>query len=402
MNTDQSTENKEEALVFSSKENIQQEVGVLEKKEDKLIVSEEIQKDPAVESKAQQYVQQLLDTSIDKAKRRDAVDNFGGRTTEKARHISAMLQQPIKNLKSSTIDGGGPIADGLIELTLQVEELDPLQLTETGGFSRLLGAILFFGKPIKKYFLKFENAQSVIERIIISLDVGRTQLLTDNKILAGDQVKLREMTIQLQKLIQIGQRMDEILAEKLDAEVLEEQEKTFIETELLFPLRQKLQDLHQQLLVNQQGYIAIEIIIRNNRELIRGVQRAKDVTITALQVAVTVALALHNQKIVLDKITALNETTDRLLSSTSQMLATQGVEIQKQASSTMLNMDNLRENFQILRSAVQELTSFRQKALPEMANAIVTMSHLAEEAEEEIKKMEKGDAVRDNVMVFDL
>jgi uncharacterized protein YaaN involved in tellurite resistance len=402
MKTEQSTQTPEQSLVFSSKEHIEQEIGLPERKEDKLIVSEEIKKDPAVESKAQQYVQQLLDANIDKAKRRDAVDNFGGRTTEKARHISAMLQQPIKNLKTSTVDGGGPIADSLVELTLQVEALDPLQLTKVGGLSRLLGVIPLFGKPIKKYFLKFENAQSVIERILNSLDVGRTQLLMDNKILAGDQVKLREMTVQLQKLIQIGQRMDEILAEKLDAEVIEEQEKTFIETELLFPLRQKLQDLHQQLLVNQQGYIAIEIIIRNNRELIRGVQRAKDVTVTALQVAVTVALALNNQKIVLDKITALNTTTDRLLSSTSEMLATQGVEIQKQAASTMLNMDNLRENFQILRSAVQELTSFRQKALPEMANAIVTMSNLAKEAEKEIKKMEKGDSVRENVMVFDL
>ena len=41
----------------------------------------------------------------------------------------------------------------------------------------------------------------------------------------------------------------------------------------------------------------------------RGVDRSLDVTVNALQVAVTVALALANQKIVLDKVEAINKTT---------------------------------------------------------------------------------------------
>lgn len=75
----------------------------------------------------------------------------------------------------------------------------------------------------------------------------------------------------------------------------------FITEEVLFPLRQRVMDLQQMLVVNQQGIMAIEVVVRNNKELIRGVDRAKNVTISALKISVTVASALYNQKIVLKK-----------------------------------------------------------------------------------------------------
>jgi uncharacterized protein YaaN involved in tellurite resistance len=84
------------------------------------------------------------------------------------------------------------------------------------------------------------------------------------------------------------------------------------------------------------------------------------------------------------------------------MLANQGAAIQKQASTTMLNMDSLRNNFQILSQAVKDLAEFRKNALPEMAKAIAIMGDLANDAEEEIKKMEKGNAMHESALVFDI
>ncbi|MFC1553356.1 toxic anion resistance protein [candidate division KSB1 bacterium] len=368
----------------------------------KIAVSPEVSSDPEIDAKAQQFVEQLLSTSLDPGKKREAVDNLGSRTSEKTRHYSAMLREPIKKLQQSAAGEGGPIAKTLVDLTVKVEELDPIQITKVGAFSRLMGLIPGVGKPMKRYFMKYESAQVVIDRIMTSLDVGKTQLLTDNKILSGDQTRMRDITHHMHKIIAMGQKMDELLSAKLDAGDMDENEAKFIETELLFPLRQKVQDLYQKLLVNQQGFIAIEIIIRNNRELIRGVERAKDVTITALTVAVTVAFALNHQKIVLDKISALNVTTDNLLQRTTDMLATQGVDIQKQASTTMLNMEKLTQNFSTLKGAVKELSEFRTKALPEMANAIIAMDSLASEAEKEIQDMEKGDAAQEASLIFDM
>ena len=144
---------------------------------------------------------------------------------------------------------------------------------------------------------------------------------------------------------------------KLDREVAaEDPQHKFIKEELLFPLRQRIMDLQQTLNVNQQGILTIEVIIRNNRELIRGVDRALNVTVTALQIAVACALALNNQEIVLKKITAINETTSRLIAHNAERLKTQGVDIHKKAAEATLNMEDLEKAFTELSLSSHNLT----------------------------------------------
>ena len=162
----------------------------------------------------------------------------------------------------------------------------------------------------------------------------------------------------------------------------------FIQEELLFPLRQRIQDLQQQLLVNQQGFLTIEMIVRNNKELIRGVNRAQNVTVSALQVAVTLALALANQRIVLEKVQAVTKTTEALIAGTAERLKTQGAEIHKQAAGTALDLDVLRQSFADIRAALDDVSRYRQEALPKMAENIVEMDRMAAESEQTIQRME--------------
>ena len=121
--------------------------------------------------------------------------------------------------------------------------------------------------------------------------------------------------------------------------------------------------------------------------------RGINVTVNALNVAVTVALALANQKIVLDKIDALNKTTNRLIAQTAAQLRTQGVQIHKQASSTQLDMETLKKAFQDINGALDEISAFRKEALPQMASTILEMNTLTQTTEEAIQRMEKGAAM---------
>src|SRR6476469_2847127 len=96
-----------------------------------------------------------------------------------------------------------------------------------------------------------------------------------------------------------------------------------------------------QLAVSVQGYLALDLIRRNNVELIKGVDRAKTTTVSALRTAVIVAQALSDQKLVLDQITALNSTTGNLIESTSQMLRQQSTAISEQAASSTVDLQKL-------------------------------------------------------------
>src|SRR5690606_4107279 len=174
---------------------------------------------------------------------------------------------------------------------------------------------------------------------------GREMLRRDNLILADDQTALKGMLDQLRRQIDLGRMIDRRLLAEIESLPMEDPKRGFMEEELLFPLRQRILDLQQQLAVSQQGILALEVVIRNNRELMRGVDRAINVTVSALNVAVVVAMALANQRLVLDRVRSINTTTSDLIAGTAQALRTQGVEIQTQASSTVLDMEKLEQAF---------------------------------------------------------
>src|SRR5207237_787578 len=79
-------------------------------------------------------------------------------------------------------------------------------------------------------------------------------------------------------------------------------------------------DLATQLAVSAQGYLALELVRKNNLELAKGVDRATTTTVSALRTAVMTAQGLVNQKLVLDQIGALNTTTAEMIEGTSAML----------------------------------------------------------------------------------
>lgn len=385
---------QQNALMLSDPISVKQELGII----DPTSIAIEDEPDPKLELKADEFVKAVLSFDPSEASQLDlkdrniaAVEMLGATTQEEAANRSSMLKEPIRKLAARGEDGG-KVATSLVELKNQVEALDPGRFDfEAGWFTRTLGRLPGIGTPLKNYFTRFESSQTVIEAIIRGLDDGRSVLKRDNITLAQDQKMMRFLTIKLEKTIQLGMLIDQKLSYALEREIAADDVRhRFVEDELLFPLRQRIQDIQQQLAVNQQGVLAIEIIKRNNKELIKGVDRGINVTVNALNVAVTVALALANQKIVLDKIEAVNKATNRLIAQTAAQLKTQGVAVHKQASDAQLDMETLRKAFVDINSALDDISTFRQQALPQMAKNILEMDRLTKLTEESIQRMEQG------------
>lgn len=351
--------------------------------------------DPDLERRAEHFVGLLLEDAAKGENEprvgREAIETMAVDLQSKAALQLDRLKQPIKQLAARG-EEGGEVANALINLKMEVEALDPGKFDfEPGWFSRALGRLPGVGTPIKRYFSKYESAQTVIAAIVRSLEQGRDQLLRDNVTLAEDQKQMREMIGKLEQSIQLGQLIDQKLQYHLDREISPQDPRhAFISEELLFPLRQRIIDLQQQLAVHQQGVVATELIIRNNTELVRGVNRALNVTVTALQVAATVALALANQKIVLDKLSAVNQTTSDLIAGTAARLRTQGVQIQQQAANAQLDMNSLRAAFADLNGAIDDLATFRRNALPQMAQTVLDLDQVTREATQAIQKLDKA------------
>ncbi len=316
-----------------------------------------------------------------------SIDTFGLNTMKSSSDKNTLLQVSVGNL-SKTGDDGGQVAKGLAALHTQLKDLDPsvVDFAKRGFLGKLFN-------PLRAYFLRYQKADAVIADIVVSLDKGKATLKNDNTTLEIEQQTLRDLTKKLQKEIQLGVLMDESIELQIEAANLRNEDTDkirFITEEVLFPLRQRVMDMQQMLVVNQQGIMAIEVVIRNNKELIRGVDRAKNVTISALKISVTVASALYNQKIVLNKIELLNQTTNELIASTSRMLKEQGAEIHKQSLETSISVETLKQAFTDVLSALDSISTYKQEALPKMRETINQFRELADDGEKQIQRLEKG------------
>lgn len=385
--TPQQTAN--EHLTLPTSETLKQDLSIIEPSK----IEPDSSADAALEAQASSLVAELISVDPSNHEQREAargaIESMALDAEREASRRSAMLDEPLRDL-STRAEDGGEVATSLVDLREHVEELDPSGFDfETGWFGRLLGKIPGIGTPIRRYFARYESSSSVIDGIISSLNKGKEQLKRDNITLTEDQKAMRAAGLSLEEAIKLGQLIDQKLEYQLSRDLAGDADRTrFVQEELLFPLRQRVQDLQQQLLVNQQGFLTIEMIVRNNKELIRGVDRACNVTVNALQTAVTLALALTHQKITLDKINAVTATTNSLIAGTAERLKTQGAEIQKQASSTALDIDVLKKAFADINEALDDVSRYRQEALPQMANSILEMDALAKDAEASIQRAE--------------
>jgi uncharacterized protein YaaN involved in tellurite resistance len=287
---------------------------------------------------------------------------------ESAQTSNRLLDTPVKAMKGD--DATAKVASTLTDLRRTVEDLDPSQAT---GVKKLLG-IIPFGDKLRDYFLKYESAQEHLDAIVKALYDGKDELLADNVALENERRNLWETMGRLREYAYIASALDKAVeAEIASISATDPERAAKLRDEVLFYVRQKHTDLLTQLAVCIQGYLAIDLVKRNNIELIKGVDRATTTTLAALRTAVIVAQALTHQKLVLNQIQALNTTTENMIAGTSKMLKEQGADIHAQASSSMVGIETLKTAFADVYAAMDAVDTYKAQALDSMAQTVTAL-----------------------------
>ncbi len=197
----------------------------------------------------------------------------------------------------------------------------------------------------------------------------------------------------LNQYIYVAEKLDAKLSAKIaELELSDPETAKTLSQDVLFYVRQKHQDLLTQLAVSIQAYLAIDIIIKNNIELIKGVDRATTTTISALRTAVIVAQALSNQKLVLDQITALNTTTSAMIQRTSEMLKDNSARIQEQAASSTIGIEQLQAAFANIYATMDSIDEFKLKALDNMSTTIGVLENEVQKSKAYLDRVQQHDA----------
>lgn len=342
-----------------------------------------------LKDQAQANAVAIFDTDLNNPQERENIlkplDNFGLNEMSKSASHNEILATRFVDLTKGGKEADN-ISEKLLELNSQMKDLDPskVDFAKKGVLGNLVN-------PVRKYFSKYQKAEVAISEIVESLDKSSKVLQNDNTTLLNEENYLREVTNKLLADIELGKQMDasiEAQIQTAEIEGVDEEKISFVKEEILFPLRQRIMDMQQMIVVNQQGIVSLNVIRRNNKELIRGVKRAQNVTVSALRTGVMVASALYDQKIVMEKINILNQTTENIIESTSHMLKEQGSEIQKHSAETMISPEVLKASFAEALQAIEDVSTYKEQALPQMKETIDMFSDMAEDGQKVIAKIE--------------
>src|SRR4051812_26846625 len=347
---------------------------------------------PELDAKVDGFMTALSTTAVGSpefAKQAESVRTMGDADIRKAAETSnRMLQQPVRALQEGGLAEGSAVGKTLLELRRTVEELDPSQAT---GARRWLD-LLPFGDKLTDYFRKYQSAQTQLNGILHSLRNGQDELTKDNVSLNLEKANLWATMGRLNQYVYIAERLDAKLSARIaELQISDPETAQALNQDVLFYVRQKHQDLLTQLAVSIQSYLAIDIIIKNNIELIKGVDRASTTTISALRTAVIVAQALGNQKLVLDQIAALNTTTSGMIQRTSEMLKDNSAAIQEQAASSSIGVEQLQAAFANIYATMDSIDEFKIKALDTMATTIGVLENEVEKSKEYVARVQQQD-----------
>jgi uncharacterized protein YaaN involved in tellurite resistance len=307
-----------------------------------------------------------------------------------AGHSNRFLDRPVKAMNSES-----SVGTDLAELRRTVEALDPGRRGDLLSRKKLLG-IVPFGNKLRDYFDGYKSAQTHIASILARLAAGKDELLKDNAAIDVERQALWAAMGRLEQMIHISKALDSGLeAKALELESGDPNKAKAIRETALFYVRQRSTDLLTQMAVSVQGYLALDLVKKNNIELMKGVDRASTTTVSALRTAVTVAQALTNQKLVLQQITALNTTTANIIESTGEMLRAQTGEIHKQAASSTIPVETLKRAFQNIYQTMDAIDVFKAQALTSMKTTVDALSDEVEKSRGYIARSEGASQPQD-------
>ncbi len=314
----------------------------------------------------------------------DRLTNLGAaEIKEAAGHSNRFLDRPVRAIDSDT-----GIGANLTELRRTIEDLDPGKRQDMFQPKKLFG-IIPRGNKIRQYFDGYKSAQSHISTILTRLASGKDELLHDNAAIDQERANLWATMGKLEQMIHISKTLDAALEAKADElEYNEPAKAKAIRESALFYVRQRTTDLLTQMAVSVQGYLALDLVKKNNVELVKGVDRASTTTVSALRTAVTVAQALTNQRLVLEQIGALNKTTAGMIDSTGDLLKTQTGKIHEAAASSTIPVETLQRAFQNVYDTMDAIDTFKLKALDSMKTTIGTLSSEVEKSRGYIARAE--------------
>ena len=303
---------------------------------------------------------------------------------------SELLSVKVGQIDAINSSDTNDISSALVKLNSEISQINPHR--QNLSVNRFIAMLPFVGKPLNRYLKRFKSSKEVIDEIMAHLAEGSTLLRDDNTVLQHDKKRYQEAAIQLQRKALVLEHVVFSIEENLST--LTEKERTFYENNLLLNLHKKVRSIYEILVVTQEGILSSDLIVNTNWELIDNIANVRVVTKRALEIGVSMLIALENQKNVLDAIEKTKSVTNDLLVGNAKKMNQQASDIYTKSSSATLNIDTLKEAFNHIDEAMSKIDTFKSEAVIKAKGEVANLKDITRKLEEKVHEAQKVESTK--------
>ncbi|WP_053954808.1 toxic anion resistance protein [Inediibacterium massiliense] len=301
----------------------------------------------------------------------NSIGNFG---MEIQGNIAKFADGILEGVKTKDT---GHIGSDLTSLLTTIKQIDIEKFQEKKS---IMSNIPFFGKlrnSIEKAKIQVENVTQTVDKIVISLDTARKELIRDVNVLDILYEKNMEYLHQLELYIAAGELKYKELKDNTLVNLKEQAQKTqdmldiqryndFVQ--LLSEVEKRIHDLKLSREISIQTLPQIRLMQSNDKILASKIQASILTTIPIWKNQIALAISLNKQKSALEIQKKVSDTTENMLKQNAELLKVNTIEIAKESERGVISIETLKETHQKLLETIEGSMKIYEEGKMKRAN----------------------------------
>ncbi|MBC3807793.1 toxic anion resistance protein [Undibacterium seohonense] len=339
----------------------------------------------AVEEQVERFMQSLLQEDVQSEAFKTRLDSAFVLGREEISIAASLMQGRLMQANFIGVENS-PAFQAIQDMRGHLDTLNPGKEGDLFQAQKFLG-IIPYGNKLQSYFRKYQGASSQLQKSMQQLYAARDDMQRDVVDIEATRVKLWDAMQKLQSAMHFAQTLDQGLQQRIDHLKLSDvQRAKALEQEVLFYVRQNLQDMLTQQAICTNGYLTLDVLKKTGREMMNGCSRVATTGMSALAVAQTLARATGNQIKVMDALNGINATIESLIGETGRQLNSHAEKVGEFSQNPMLGIDKLKDMFDQTFKAMDAMDDFRSKAIDVMGQNNQIMRQQLDKAEQYVDR----------------
>ncbi|QXM06806.1 toxic anion resistance protein [Crassaminicella indica] len=281
--------------------------------------------------------------------------------------FGAEIQGSIAKFADGILEGvrtkdTGNVGNDLTLLLSTIQKVDVEKLQEKKSITSKIPFFNRIKRSIDRTKTQLEEVTQTVDRIVVSLDTARKELIRDINMLDALYNKNLEYLQLLDMYIAAGElkykELKETIFVELEQKAQQTQDMLDVQkyndfAQLLNEMEKRIHDLKLSREIAIQTLPQIRLMQNNNKILANKIQSSILTTIPIWKNQIALSISLNKQKAALELQKKVSDTTENMLKQNAELLKMNTLEIARESERGIISMDTLKQTHQKLIETIE-------------------------------------------------